>query len=710
MAESDAPRSKEKTDSDDVLKDTRARWDRSYDREKHNITAAYEDLTFLCGDDYAQWPAEERKRRENDGRPVLQENRLPTFVHQVTGDIRQLKPAIKFVPVDNEADEKRAEIIGSLTRYIENRSEASAIYFRAADSQVACGIGHWRVLTEYADDTTFNQEIRIAPIEDGVAVLWDADSVLPSREDAMYCFVPVDMTRASFEAKYPGKTPNEIGDIGWNNANEWVSDDFVRVAEYWLKVPTKRKLALHPDGQISEITDADQSEIAMHLAHGARVETRDSHKVVRYLVTATDILEGPSDWAGRHIPIVPLIGEEYRIGRKLIRNGIVRNAKDPQRMLNYYYSAHTETVALQPKAPFMVTEVNVAKYQDLWEDANRRNLPYLVYEPDSKNGGSMPSRIQPPVSSQGVLEGLQLAGDGIKAVTGIYDASLGARGNETSGKAIMARQREGDVGTFLYIDNFARAIRRTGQIIVDLIPHVYDTERTIRIMGEDGRIDVIEINKAEGLGDSGQYVNDVTVGSYDVVAQMGPSYTTKREEAKDGMIAFVQAVPKAGELILDLLAKAQDWPMADDIAKRLRATLPPQMLKSEELEKQGATPEQIQQFMDQQQQNQPPPPEMMKLQAEMQIKQAQMQFEQEKAATDAQIEAAKMQEQARQADAKLQAEIMLEREKIASDERIAFAKMNMDAEARERDAHMRAASAAAQHLSDFRQQPENTAS
>jgi len=688
----------------------RARWDRSYDREKHNITAAYEDLTFLCGDDYAQWPAEERKRRENDGRPVLQENRLPTFVHQVTGDIRQLKPAIKFVPVDNEADEKRAEIIGGLTRYIENRSEAGAIYFRAADSQVACGIGHWRVLTEYADDTTFNQEIRIAPIEDGVAVLWDADSVLPSREDAMYCFVPVDMTRASFEAKYPGKTPNEIGDIGWNNASEWVADDFVRVAEYWTKVPTKRKLALHPDGQISEITDADQSEIAMHLAHGARVETRDSHKVVRYLVTATDILEGPSDWAGRHIPIVPLIGEEYRIGRKLIRNGIVRNAKDPQRMLNYYYSAHTETVALQPKAPFMVTEVNVAKYQDLWEDANRRNLPYLVYEPDSKNGGSMPSRIQPPVSSQGVLEGLQLAGDGLKAVTGIYDASLGARSNETSGKAIMARQREGDVGTFLYIDNFARAIRRTGQIIVDLIPHVYDTERTIRIMGEDGRIDVIEINKAEGLGDSGQYVNDITVGSYDVVAQMGPSYTTKREEAKDGMIAFVQAVPKAGELILDLLAKAQDWPMADDIAKRLRATLPPQMLKSEELEKQGATPEQIQQFMDQQQQNQPPPPELMKLQAEMQIRQAQMQFEQEKAATDAQIEAAKLQEDARQADAKLQAEIMLEREKIDSEERIAFAKMNMDAEARERDAHMRAASAAAQHLSDFRHQPENTAS
>ena len=285
------------------------------------------------------------------------------------------------------------------------------------------------------------------------------------------------------------------------------------------------------------------------------------------------MLEGPEEWPGRFIPIVPVVGEEIRIGRKLIRNGVIRHAKDPQRMSNYFHSAHTETVALQPKAPFLVTETNVAKYQSTWEQANTKNFPYLPYEPDTKNGGAAPQRVQPPVSSQGILDGLTMAREDLRAVIGIYDAGLGRPSNETSGRAILARQREGDVGSYLYIDNFARAVRQTGNIINDLIPHVYDTERTIRIMGEDGKIDVMAINKAQGIDPaSGEpvFAHDITAGSYDVVATMGPSYTTRREEAKDGMTAFVQAAPQTAPLVLDLIAKAQDWPMADDIAKRMR--------------------------------------------------------------------------------------------------------------------------------------------
>ena len=182
--------------------------------------------------------------------------------------------------------------------------------------------------------------------------------------------------------------------------------------------------------------------------------------------------------------------------------------------------------------------------------------------------------MQLPVSSQGILDGLTMAREDLRAVIGIYDAGLGRPSNETSGKAILARQREGDVGSYLYIDNFARAVRQTGNIINDLIPHVYDTERTIRIMGEDGKIDVMAINKAQGIdpasGDT-VFAHDITAGSYDVVATMGPSYTTRREEAKDGMTSFIQAAPQTAPLVLDLIAKAQDWPMADAIAKGLPA-------------------------------------------------------------------------------------------------------------------------------------------
>lgn len=638
-------------DHDKILAEARSNYDRAYEREHENIVLAYDDLTFLAGEDYSQWPKAQRTERENDGRPVLQINRLPQFVHQITGDIRQMKPSIKVVPVDSGADEKVADLYAGLIRYIENRSDASAIYFRAADSQVACGIGHWRVQTEYADSSTFNQEIRIGPIEDGVSVLWDPDSVLPSKEDATFCHVPVDVSRKAFEAKYPDISPTDFSDRAWAHNGEWCTDDYVRVSEYWVKKPTTKTLALALDGSISDVTDADESALAFHKAKGSRIEQRESTKVCRYLITASSVLEGPEDWPGRLIPIVPVVGEEIRIGRKIVRKGIVRDAKDPQRMSNYFHSAHTETVALQPKAPFLVTETNVAKYQSTWESANTKNLPYLPYEPDSKNGGAAPQRVQPPVSSQGILDGLTMAGEDLKAVIGIYDAGLGNKSNETSGKAILARQREGDVGSYVFIDNFARAVRQTGNIIVDLIPHVYDTERTIRIMGEDGKVDVLEVNKAAGIdADSGEtiFTHDMTTGSYDVVAQIGPSYSTRRDEAKEGMTEFVRAAPESGSLILDLIAKAQDWPMSDDIAKRLRTVLPPKIIQLEAMEKQGASPEQIDEFLSQQQAP-PPDPKMVQIQANAELAQQKLQQEQQQAAAELQLEMRRMMEESQRA-------------------------------------------------------------
>jgi hypothetical protein len=635
MADFDTNRgakTKAKDSHKDILAQARKDWDAAEERERHNIKLAYEDLEFLAGDEYAQWDSKALKERADEGRPTLQINQLPQFVHQITGDIRQMKPAIKVVPVDSEADEKIAEKLGGLIRYIENRSDASAIYFRTADSQVACGIGHWRVLTELANSTsTYAIELRIGPIEDGVAVLWDPDAILPTREDGRYCFVPVDMSRNAFEAKHPGIKPDEFDDATWAQNATWSTEDTVRVAEYWVKKPTKKLLAIALNGAISDVTEADESVLAFHRSQGSRVEWQDTHKVCRYLITASAVLEGPVDWPGRYIPIVPVVGEEHRIGRKLIRNGIVRHAKDPQRMSNYFHSAHTEIVALQPKAPFVGTELNFAKYQSLWESANTKANPYLVYEPDQKNGGAPPQRVAPPVSSQGVLDGLMMSKEDLRSVVGIYDASLGKQSNETSGKAILARQHEGDVGSYLYIDNFARAVRHTGTILNDLIPKIYDTERTIRIMGEDGKIDVMEINKANGLDpETGEtaYENDLTVGAYDVVAQIGPSFSTRREEARESMVEFVRSAPETGPLILDLIAKAQDWPMHDDIAKRLRATLPPKIIQLEAMEKQGATPEQIDQFLSQGQEP-PPDPKIIQIQAKAEHDAAKLQADQE---------------------------------------------------------------------------------
>lgn len=663
-------------DKKEVLELARKRYQRAMDRERANIKLAYEDLEFLAG---GQWPTEVETERNNEGRPVLTINQLPQFVHQVTGDIRQMKPDIKVVGVDDQSDKKMADLRGGMIRYIENRSDASGVYFRAADSFVACGIWHWRVETEYADDTTHEQEIRISPVDDGISVLWDPDAKRISRDDALFCFVPVDMTADAFKAQYPNANPASLEDQqAWGNYyTDWVTDDVVRVSEYWIKKPKKIKLGLTRDGQTIDITEDDSEFTAQRkeelvVANGGTVEERDSYSICRYLITASDVLEGPEEWMGRFIPIIPVVGEEVRIGRRVVRSGIVRPAKDAQRMYNYFRSAQTEVYAMQPKAPFMVTEKNVAKYQDIWETVNTKNYPYLPYEPDGLNGNAAPQRVQPPVSSQGISEGVEQANEDFRRVIGIYDASLGAKSNETSGKAIDARDQQGDTGTYLYKDNFYRALTQTAKIIIDLIPHVYDTQRTIRIMGEDGKVDLMQINQERDKAghpmmdpQTGQpaILNDITTGSYDVIAEIGPNYKTKREEAREGMTAFMQAVPQAAPLILDLVAKAQDWPMSDKFASRARAMLPPQIAQAEALEEQGVPPEQVQQMMSQPQAD---PMVEMQQQAAQEMLQAQVTEAQAKTA-QAEAGAQKAQADVRKAEAEAEkAELELEQMRRSS--------------------------------------------
>jgi hypothetical protein len=590
----DEPMDVEGEEADDDSKAMSAKWEkvheaaldeyeRDWERERGNQDEAYEDLKFRRGRQEDQWTPEAINQRR--GRPCHTINLLPKFIRQVTGDMRKMRPSIKAVPVDSNGDPETADVLSGMFRYIENRSYAKHVYTTAADSQVCAGIGHWQVTTEYASSTTFNQELRIMGIEDGVAVLWDADSVMPTREDAMHCFVPMDMTLSAFKKRWPDAKADGF-DIRTSAAfTDWLSDDYIRVVTYWKKEPVNRTLALMPDGSIDDLTDQvkdlpkDQLQAGLDwLAQnkGARIEERDGYKVCRYLMTQGEVLE-EYEWKGMHIPIIPAVGEEVRIGREVYRHGIVRYARDLQRMVNYYASAETEVVALQPKAPWIVTKAMVEKYYDQWENANTDNLPFLEFDVDTKAPGRAPERIQPPVASQAIQLGGTKAAEDMKAVIGIYDANLGAKSNETSGVAIARRDAQADTGTFVYLDNFNMAIQRTGQIVMDLIPHIYDAQRMIQIIGDDGKPALKEINKptvTDGI-DRVQY--DVTTGSYDVMIEQGPGYATKREQAADAMAAFIQAFPAAAPLIGDIYAKVQDWPHADEIGERLEQALPPEI-------------------------------------------------------------------------------------------------------------------------------------
>ena len=655
------PRAEEKSDKVDTaafMATFRKRWQRADERDRENRTEGYEDLEFLAGN---QWSEEDKALRKD--RPVLRINRLPQFVESVTGEMRQMRPSIKGVPVDDRGDQETADLIAGMIRYIENRSDASeAVYPEAADSQVAAGIGHWQVTSEYASDSTFEQELKIESIEDGIAVRWDPDAKDKTRRDALFSIVPYDISRDAFEEKWPGKSPNSLESEDGLSLADWLTDDHIRVAVYWYKKPEKKRLALMPNGGIDDVTGDPEGE-AQAQAAGARIEDRDGHCVYRAVVSSQDVLEGPTKWPGRHIPVVPVVGREIRIGRKIFRYGLVRFAKDPQRLFNFAESARAEMLASQPKAPWLVTDAQIEGYENEWNTANSDNLPYLRYHNDPEAAGP-PQRIPPPQVGPSVPEMVRDAAENLHAVTGIYPASLGAKSNESSGRAILARQREGDTGTFVFSKNFGLAIKRTAEIIVDLIPSIYDTARTVRIVGDDGKVDKVQINRPAGLlelpeggeegGDEavGRMLNDVTIGAYDIVFEMGPSYASKQAEARDGMTAMLQAAPDIAPLVLDLIAKAQDWPLSDKFAKRLRHLLPPAVLEAEAQENGEELPPP------------PPPPQpgpAEELEARKQSLEAakieleEIKIELERMKIDAELEKARIEAQTTQVEAHAQA-------------------------------------------------------
>ena len=554
-----------KKKDEDLLILARKRFEIGETYEQENREEGRVDLEFLCGDQWTQEAIENRK-----GRPMLTINRMPQFVRQVVGDIKQSRPSIKVHPVDSDADPKIAELYQGLIRNIEVLSDAKEAYFNASENQVAAGEGYWRVITDYATDDAFDQDVLIEKIPSPFAVTMDPMSNKMTGEDAKWAFVTERMSKEEFKQAYP-KASDTNFDAGKNvsSMHRWLDGDSIRIAEYWYSEDETQLLAQLEDGSVIDITDIEQPpEIGI-------VKTRKAVKRCWYraVINGAEVLEKPQKWPGAFLPIVRVVGEQVNLGEKVIRHGVIRHARDAQRMYNYWRSAQTEMVALQPKAPYILDPKGIVGYEEYWNQANSANIPWLPFD-FTAAGGSKPFRESPPVGSSGMGQEIALAAEDMKATTGIYDASLGNRSNETSGKAILARQKESDVGTYTYFDNLTRAIQYTGRILIDLIPHVYDNERVVRVLGEDESEEMVRINT---VLPTGEVVNDLTVGKYDVTVAMGPAYSTKRQEAADGMLMAIQGNPQLWGIIGDLLAKNLDWPGAEEMAERMQKMLPPEL-------------------------------------------------------------------------------------------------------------------------------------
>ena len=557
---------------DEILTEAKDAFERCVAAEATNRTEALDDLRFArLGE---QWDQAIVKSRQLEGRPCLTINRLPTFIRQVINDSRQNKPQIKIKPADSNADPETAEIYTGLIRNIEQASAADVAYDTAADFAASMGFGYFRIGVEYAYDDTFDRDIQIQRIANPFAVYADPDSTAADSCDWNLAFIVESMRKAEFEARFKGAEP-----VDWQGyeslAAPWVTDETVQVAEYWTREKVSRPIVLLSDKSI-HAADAYAQIKSMYDAVNVTVAAERavaSWKVTQRLMTGAEILQ-TTEWAGRYIPIIPVYGEELNVEGERVFKSLIRDAKDAQRNLNYWRTTATELVALAPRAPWVGARGQFTSDAAKWDSANTENHSKLEYDPIP---GIQPPQRQPFAGvPAGALQEAMNASDDIKAITGIYDASLGARSNETSGIAIKARQREGDVSTFHFIDNLSRAIKHAGKVIVDLIPSVYTQERIIRVLGEDGKADTVPLGQPTRFKGVERVFN-LGAGKYDVVVDAGPGFTTRREEAAQQMIELLRAFPQAAPVIGDILAKNLDWPGAEEIAKRLQSMLPPGM-------------------------------------------------------------------------------------------------------------------------------------
>ena len=566
--------------TDETVKTALKRFRMAEEAESDTRKRALEDLKFRAGD---QWPDNIKQQRALEHRPCITINQLPKFIRQVTNDARQNRPSIKVLPTA-DATQETADVINGMCRQIQSSSQADVAYDTACDMQASIGLGYFRVLTEYCYEDSFDQEIKIKRIKNPFTVYFDPGAQEHDYSDAKWCFIVADIPVEDFFSDYEGKKKADYQlETTGNTQPDWMNEDYIRVAEYFRVDEKQETIYLLDDKRV--ITKAEKEQLEQGGIEVNVINERETtkRKVIWSKLTALEELK-TQDWPGRYIPVVPVLGEDYDIDGKRVIRGMVSDSMDAQRLYNYNSTAFTEALALAPKAPFIMAEGQDEGYERFWENANTKAYSRLVYKPVTIGGQIAPApqrnTAEPPV--QALAIGIRQAAEDLKGTTGIYDASLGARSNEQSGRAILARQAEGDVANFHYIDNLSRSIRYLGVILVDLIPKIYDAERVVRILHEDGESELVQINQHFEAENGERRLYDVTAGKYDVVVSTGPSYNTRRQEAAASMVEITQSYPKMMDVAGDLMVKNMDWPGASDIAERLKKLLPEGLLENED--------------------------------------------------------------------------------------------------------------------------------
>lgn len=536
-------------------------------------TQAADDMDFVYDLGEGQWPAKMRKDREGSDRPVLTINKLQKFVRQLRGEALLNKPRMRIVPVDDKGDPEVAKIYDGLIRQIEYLSDASSAYDTAYMCAVSCSVGFYRIISKYANDKSFdNQKLEIDRIINPFSVHYDPTAKKFEYEDAQYCFIDELVGVKAFKQKWPDADASCFEGSNVIEFGDWMHGEQIRIAEYFWKKPIQKTIVQLETGEVLELNETVTPEY-IHSNGGIILRDRKvkAHKTMWCKINGNEILES-SEWAGKHIPIIPILGDEVVVDGKRHYLSHLRGAKGSQQMYNYWATAATENVALSPKMPYMVDHRQVLGFEDEWEEANTSNRMYIRY--NAVAGADKPTRERQSDIPRAIMVMMQATAADIEDHIGRYEASKGQASNERSGKAISARINQADKGSYVFVDNFKKGMVYGCRQMIDLIPKIYDTKRALRVRGEEGKEQVVNVNTPylDGAGQP-QLANDLSVGEYDLIATVGASFGSKRQEMVQMMIEAMQYAPQVAMVIAPLIFKYSDFPGSDEIYQELKKEL-----------------------------------------------------------------------------------------------------------------------------------------
>lgn len=585
-----------------ILQEARDRFDIGVEYFSEARQRFLSDRKFFYADpdNHYQWADDIAIQRGLGNKPTLTINQTRQFGLNIINEGDQRRMSIDVRPVGDMASYAGAMKMEGIVQYIQVRSQSEAIFDECRTNQISSGFAFFRVLSEYADDSSFDQDLVIARIPDPLSVIMDPGARKPDRSDMGWCFIYDDVARDEFLVKYP----QYAGIVGSQNMvgtiENWQDKNQVRVCEYYRRKLRKAKLyGLYNEGTGKYETfrdDIQPPEIIEAVKNDPNVKTRDIvawdvewFKIVGGEIVDRRTRERNNLWLGSTIPVFYMPGEEVVIDKRYDCKSHTRYLKDAQRMYNYWTSAATEQVALQGKNPFMAPARAIEGYTNEWANANVENLSVLPWNDVDEEGNAIqkPERVEPPVMSQAYVAGMQISANELRMTAGQYEEDLGARGQAISGVAMESRIRQSNIATQHFASHEAMALEACGRCLIELIPKIYDSKRVLRLLSEDGTETELVIDpdlkaeiQKEELQDqmATREIFNPGFAKYSVRADVGPTYASMRQHAFDAITGLMKFNPEISSVAGDILMKAADFPLADELAQRLRRMVPPQAL------------------------------------------------------------------------------------------------------------------------------------